>query len=392
MTHTPILDEQRDRASRLFRETFGRPATHAAVAPGRVNLMGEHTDYNEGYVLPMAIERQTLILAHPREDGEARIHTTFNDEPAHFDVDDKLAPGNPSWSNYMRGVVAGFLQRGVYPGGFEAVVDSTVPIGAGLSSSAALEMATATLLEQLTEQTLDTREKALLCQWAEHTFPGMPCGIMDQFIAAGGQAGSALLIDCRAQQAEPVPLDDPAVSLLLIDSNVKHELVGGEYAARRESCEKAATVLGVEALRDVDHAMLSEARNAMDEPTFRRARHVITANQRTLDATEAMRQRDWPAMGRLMAQSHASMRDDFEISSPELDVLVELAEGYIAGGEVHGSRMTGGGFGGCTVTLVRTEAADRIGDEIAEAYEIRTAITPGFFTTRPAAGARAIEL
>jgi galactokinase len=392
MDSTPTLTQQVDRAVAAFREAFDRSPIYGAAAPGRVNLIGEHTDYNAGYVLPMAIERQTVIVAHPREDGEARIHTAQLDEPAHFDVDDKLAPGEPGWSNYMRGVVAGFLQRGLYPGGFEALVDSNVPLGGGLSSSAALEVATATLLEQLAGQSLAPKEKALLCQWAEHEFAGMPCGIMDQFISAMGQAGAALLIDCRSQEAEPVAMDDPAIAVLIVNSNVEHELVGGEYAERRRSCETAASVLNVEALRDADQAMLDRAADSLDEQTYRRARHVISENQRVLDAAQALREGDWPRMGRLMAQSHDSMRRDFQISCPELDALVALAEQYIDSGEVYGARMTGGGFGGCTVTLVQAGAAERIGKQIAEAYEREVGITPSFFVSQPAAGARVLEL
>jgi galactokinase len=388
------FDTQLQRATDEFKKAFERSPTHAAVAPGRVNLIGEHTDYNDGFVLPMAIERHTLMLAHPREDGQARVHSTGEEAPATFDVDDKLTPGEPAWSNYVRGVVAGFLNQGVNPGGFEALVDSTVPLGGGLSSSAALEVATATLLEQLTGQTLDPTNKALLCQQAEHTFAGMPCGIMDQFISTMGQAGAALLIDCRTQQAEAVPMDDPSVAVLIVNSNVKHELVGGEYAERREQCEAAAKAMDVAALRDADMAMLDDAkqRGAIDAQAYRRARHVISENQRTLDAAAAMRQNDWATFGRLMGQSHASMRDDFEISCPEIDALVELAQQHMADGAVYGSRLTGGGFGGCTVTLVQAEAAERVGDQIAAAYRQRVGVEPSLFVTRPAAGARVIEL
>jgi galactokinase len=389
------MDEAEPLTSRLkdgvasFRRHFDRSPTHAAAAPGRVNLIGEHTDYNAGFVLPMAIERQTLLVAHPREDYQARLVSGLEDAPAEFDVDRSLSAGEPAWANYVRGVVAGFLERGLDPGGFEAVVDSNVPLGGGLSSSAALEMATATLLESLAGQTLGGKEKALLCQWAEHTFAGMPCGIMDQFVSAMGEAGSALLIDCRSHETEPVPLDDPAITVLIVNSNVKHALVSGEYAKRREQCETAAQALSVSALRDADEQMLENARERLADAAFRRARHVVGENTRTLAAAEACRQRDWAALGRLMHQSHVSLRDDFEVSCRELDLLVKLA-GDQPG--VYGARMTGGGFGGCIVCLVAADKADEVAEAVGDQYRQETGIEPATFVTRPAAGARVLEL
>ncbi|MFA9476892.1 galactokinase [Phycisphaerales bacterium AB-hyl4] len=392
MTDAVTLEQQTAAAVDQFTQTFGQPPTHAAVAPGRVNLIGEHTDYNDGFVLPMAIERQILLLARPRDDRKVRLASTGVPEQAELNLDQPLAPGEPSWANYVRGAIAGCIERGLTPPGFDALVDSTVPTGGGLSSSAALEVGTATLLESLTGQPLDPVQKALLCQKAEHDFAGMPCGIMDQFISAMGMADHALLIDCRSYETRRVPMHDPDVVVLIVNSNVKHELVGGEYAQRRAQCEAAARTMNVPALRDATLDMLDEAYPDPSDVAFRRARHVITENARTLAAAEALAAGDWAAMGQLMLESHTSMRDDFEISCKELDILVELATRRIASGELYGSRMTGGGFGGCTVSLVRADAADAVGKFLAHQYEHITGIHPALFVTRPAAGARVVEL
>jgi len=392
MPETTSLSAEIERTTRLFRETFDAAPSHAAAAPGRVNLIGEHTDYNDGFVLPMAIDRHTFVTARPRDDTRVRLASSSQEGIAEFEADASLAPGEPAWTNYVRGVVAAFQREGTGVAGFDAAVHSTVPLGGGLSSSASLEVAMATLLEAITGHTLDPREKARMCQWAEHEFAGMPCGIMDQFITTMGEAGAALLIDCRSHEARSVPLDDPSVSVLIINSNVKHELVGGEYGERREQCEKAAQLLGVSALRDATRSMLEAKRDSMDELTYRRARHVVTENERTEATAEAMGQRDWLRVGRLMGESHASLRDDFEVSCRELDMLVELAQSHADAGEVIGSRMTGGGFGGCTVSLVKTDAAERLSQQISEAYQQHIDKTPSAFVTKPAAGARVIEL
>jgi len=389
------VDEQLRRAAAAFEQAYGRPPTHAAVAPGRVNLIGEHTDYNGGFVLPMAIERQAVLVAAPAPapapapGRQARVRSAQVDGEAAFDVTADLAPGDPSWANYVKGAVKGCLDAGLDPGGFDAWLDSDVPAGGGLSSSAAIEVATATLMEVLSRKRLDPVDKALLAQHAEHTFAGVPCGIMDQFISAMGEAGHALLIDCRSHEATQVPLDDPGVAVLIINSNVKHELTGGEYAERRAQCERAAKALGVELLRDANPASLEVARAKLDEVDYRRARHVVTEDVRTLAAVEALRARNYPAVGAAMVASHASLRDDFEVSTPELDLLVELA---VERDGVIGSRMTGGGFGGCTVTLVRADAAAAVADAVTAAYQQQTGIEPAAFVSRPAAGARPLAL
>ena len=277
------------------------------------------------------------------------------------------------------------------PGALDLQVDSRVPLGGGLSSSAALEVATATLVEAVTGRPLDPVEKARLCQWAEHNFAGVPCGIMDQFSSALGAEGRLLLIDCRTETHELVPLDDPGVAVLVINSNVKHELTGGEYAERRGQCEAAARILGVKALRDVTLAQLEAARDKLEPIIYRRARHVVGEDERTTAAAAALRAGDWARVGELMYASHESLRDDFEVSCPELDVLVELASEIGADGGVIGSRMTGGGFGGCTVTLVRTGREREIAARIGREYERRTGAAATPFVTKPARGAHVVE-
>ena len=392
MSRSDSVQSQFRRAADGFLRRFGRSPRFAAVAPGRVNLIGEHTDYSGGFVLPMAIERQTLIVADPAESNEATVVSSQMGQETTFSVDDSLAPGEPAWANYVKGVVAGCLDQGMTPGGFDALVDSTVPVGGGLSSSAALEVATATLIEAMAGRTLDPGAKALLCQRAEHDFAAMPCGIMDQSIAVRGKADHAMLLDCRSLEVRHVPLTDPAVTVLIINSNVKHELTGSEYPQRRHQCEQAAQALGVRALRDVTMPILAAAKATLDAVVYRRAHHVVAENRRTLDAADALAAGDWPAMGRLMYESHASMRHDFEISCPELDLLVELASALGEGGGVFGSRMTGGGFGGCTVSLVDADLVDSIGQHIHRRYAEQTGIEPTVFATRPAAGAAVLQM
>ncbi|GAB4196261.1 MAG: galactokinase [Phycisphaeraceae bacterium] len=390
------LTSQLETTRQAFIKAFGDEPTIAAVAPGRVNLIGEHTDYNGGFVLPMAIERQTVVMLRPRGDKQARLRSTALPGEAVFPVDIdgdtvRSAPitlGEPDWSRYLRGVVA----FSYTPRGFDLMLDSNVPPGGGLSSSASIELATATALEALGGIRFDPVVKAKLCQMAEHRYGGTPCGIMDQFISAMGKAGCALLIDCRDDSTRDVPMDDASLSVLIINSNVKHELSGGEYAERRAQCETAARTLGVSLLRDADMSMLDAAKDKLDDVVYRRARHVITEDQRTLAFADALKAGDLETAGQAMFASHASLRDDYEVSTPELDLLVSLAEELVGEGEVIGARMTGGGFGGCTVNLVRADKADTIARRITEAYHAKTGVEAPAFVTRPAQGARLLEI
>jgi galactokinase len=391
------LDELTCRVEGEFRRRFGRAPQWLAAAPGRVNLIGEHTDYNDGFVLPMAIERYVVMAAAPAGesggdgDKSIRLHSSAVSQHEHFTVGDsdfrQLAP----WARYVYGVLVGCRERGMDWPTLDVWIDSTVPLGGGLSSSAALEVATATLLEAVSGSRLDPIAKALLCQQAEHEYAGVPCGIMDQFTSVLGQAGHLLLLDCRSTEVRMVPLADPDIEVLIVNSNVKHELTGGEYAQRRSQCEAAARALGVASLRDATLEMLTEHGAALEPVWQRRARHVIGEIERTMAAAECLNRGQWSELGRLMYASHASLRDDYEVSCEELDVLVELAQQHGGDGAVIGSRMTGGGFGGCTVSLVRKAHLDRVASAIAADYQRLTGIAPTMFTTRPAQGAQILQ-
>jgi len=389
------LDELTSHVSAEFQRHYARPPRWIVAAPGRVNLIGEHTDYNDGFVLPMAIERYTVIAADrpDRETNQIRLYSTLGDKPANLDLTMPVKPfPKGAWANYPAGVIAGFLARGLNPGGFDAAIHSTVPLGGGLSSSAALEVSTATLLEVITGKKLDPVEKALLCQKAEHEYAGTPCGIMDQFISVLGRENHLLLLDCRSRRTELVPLDDPSVAVLIMNTNVKHELTGSEYPTRRKQCETAAKILGVPSLRDATADLLERAKNKMDEVVYRRARHVIGEIERTVHAAEGIRAGNWPTVGQLMYASHYSLRDDYEVSCNELDAVVEIAESIGIKGGVYGCRMTGGGFGGCTVALVKTDAVKAISKKIAADYKKKIGIETTIFVSRPAAGATVLKM
>jgi galactokinase len=388
------LDAHVAEVEQRFAELFGRTPRWIAAAPGRVNLIGEHTDYNGGFVFPLAIERYTVIAAAPGEQmtasPTARVCSRMFEELVEFSLED-LQPERRDWTSYLRGVFAGCAKRGMVTESLDMLVDSKVPLGGGLSSSAALEVATATLVEAISSRTLDPVEKARLCQKAEHEYAGMPCGIMDQFSSALGETGKLLLIDCRSETAELVPLDDPEVAVLIVNSNVKHELTGTEYADRRSQCFEASRRLGAETLRDVTSKQLEAEQAKLDLLLYRRARHVVTENERTLQAAAALQDRDWTQVGELMYASHASLRDDFEVSCPELDALVEIAQSLGRTGGVIGARMTGGGFGGCIVALVEAARVREIADRLAAGYKERTGMVATPFVTKPARGAHVVK-
>jgi galactokinase len=375
-----------------FQKHYGRPPRWIVAAPGRVNVIGEHTDYNDGFVLPMAIERYAVMAADASSaPGKISIYDTHFKESAIVDISASVTKGQPKWSNYIRGVLAGFQNRGVKIPALDIAFMSTVPLGGGLSSSAALEVCTATLMEAATGKKIDPIEKALLAQKAEHDFAGVPCGIMDQFISVLGREGHLLLLDCRTRKTELVPMSDTSVELLVVNTNVKHELGSGEYAKRRAECEQAAKILGVASLRDATADQLEKAKDKMSEVVYRRARHVIGEIERTVHAAEGIRNSNWPTVGQFMYASHYALRNDYEVSCKELDVVVEIAEDIGYKGGVYGCRMTGGGFGGCCVALVKASEVNAITKKIAADYKARTGIEAAIFASRPASGATIIK-
>jgi len=380
-----------ERSRDFFHDLTGRQATHVVYAPGRVNLIGEHTDYNGGFVLPMAIELGIYVAAAPRDDAKARIWSAqFGAEIVEIDLSSHIRRGGPSWSNYVRGVLAGLQSANAGIPGFDAAIFATLPAGGGLSSSAALEAAFATLGESLSGVTLDPVKKALICQKAEHVFAGTPCGIMDQFAVIFCQKDHLLLIDCQSQETRLVPMRDENVSVLVVNTMVRHELNDGGYADRRNTCLGAAELLGVRELRDVAPERLQNARAAMPDVVYRRAWHVVTENERTLAAAEALESGAWQNLGELMYASHESLRDDYEVSCDELDLVVDLARDIGLENGVYGCRMTGGGFGGCCVALVRTDAVPAVSAAIRAGYSTATNLDPVLFASRPAAGARVL--
>ncbi|MDG2124320.1 MAG: galactokinase, partial [Verrucomicrobiales bacterium] len=377
-------------AEERFLPFYSRRPVWTAGAPGRVNLIGEHIDYNDGFVLPMAIGRYTVLAAAPVAGDEIVLATTLAEERVRVDVSGPVVRVERGWTNYVRGVVAGFQKRGVKLPGMEVMIHSNVPIGAGLSSSAALEVGMATLLEVATGERLDLREKALLCQEAEHQFAGVPCGIMDQFTSVLAEADHLLLIDCQSLESEAVPFEADGVTLMIADTNVSHALADGGYQKRRSECGEALVVLGEASYRDVTLEAVESKREELGDVGFRRARHVVTEMQRTTKLAAAAIAGEWRYAGELLYGSHESLRDDYEVSCRELDVMVEIARETGEGGGVYGCRMTGGGFGGSTVSLVETSRAEWIARRYREVYLERTGIEATIFTSRPAGGARVL--
>lgn len=356
------------------------------VSPGRVNLIGEHTDYNDGFVLPLAIDRGLRIAVRRRQDSRAVLVSDRGGGVVELDTAAPRPPGRSDWGRYAEGVLAGYARLGWTIPGFEAAITADLPAGGGLSSSAALEVGIATAVEMLCGRSLPPDERALLCQRAEHEYAGVPCGIMDQFAVTLGRHGHALQIDCRSRAVRHVPLGDD-VAVIVIDSGVKHALADGGYAARRRECESAARLLGRTSLRDVSLADMQGARQKLPDPEARRAWHVVTENARVLEFTEAAAKGDWAAAGRMMAASHASLRDDFEVSCRELDLICDAAAAVEG---VHGCRMTGGGFGGSAVAVVEATRAEAILSAVREACHAALGRVPAAFLTRASAGARVV--
>jgi galactokinase len=378
-----------DRAGRVaaaFAERTGRDPDGVWAAPGRVNLIGEHTDYNDGFVLPAAIDRQVLGAAGRREDGRLRLWSLQAGPPADLALAE-VGPGRvEGWAAYPAGVAWALGQAGVELGGADLVVDGDVPAGSGLSSSAALECATATALADLHDAGLDRAALAGLARRAENEVVGVPSGVMDQMVSMLGRAGHALFLDTRSLATEqvPLPLEAAGLCLVVIDTRAGHRLVDGAYADRRAACEAAAAVLGVPALRDATPEQVEAAAEALGDPGLRRARHVVTENARVLEAVAWLRAGELDRLGPLLAASHASLRDDYEVSSPELDTAVAAA---VDAGAV-GARMTGAGFGGSAIALARADLVGRVAERAAEAFAAAGFGPPEVTAVVPSDGAR----
>lgn len=378
-------------AQQLFTQKHQKQPALTVYAPGRVNIIGEHTDYNDGFVMPCTINFGTAISGTKRDDHIWNVYAADLDKTDEFSLNVEIPKSEHKWANYVRGVVKFIQER--YPDfqqGANLVISGNVPLSSGLSSSAALEVAVGKFCQQLGDLPLSHTDIALNGQKAENQFVGANCGNMDQLISALGQENHLLMIDCRSLETTPTPVPQD-VAVIIVNSNVPHDLVTGEYNTRRQQCEEAAKFFGVKALRDVSVEQFQKREaelTALSPLAAKRARHVVTENQRVLDAVEALKNNDLTCLGKLMEASHDSMRDDFEITVPQIDYLVELAQLVI--GKSGGARMTGGGFGGCIVALAPHDKVDAIRKIIADNYEKTTGLKETFYVCTASQGVRVI--
>jgi galactokinase len=384
-----------DGDKRQFAEIFGSGGKLRVIrAPGRVNLIGEHTDYNDGFVFPMAIEPHVQIVCRARTDGMVRIASTvFPKHIVEFSVEKTITRGEPSWANYSKGAAAELIAAGIPLTGMDALISNTLPVGGGLSSSAAIEVGTSRALLTIAGTDVDCQRLALFCQKAEHEYALVPCGIMDQTIVACGKVGQAMLLDCRDLSKQFVPIDAAELRVVVVNSMVKHELTGGEYAERRRQCEEGVAFFkksnpAIKALRDVTMQQVLAGKGKLSDVIFRRCRHVVGENSRTTEAARQLTNRNYERVGELMVQSHNSLRDDYEVSVPELDFLV--TESLKVKG-VYGARMTGGGFGGSIVALVQPRSVEALTAQLQRSYSAKFGKQPGVFATTATEGATVVE-
>ncbi|NDJ78033.1 MAG: galactokinase [Chloroflexi bacterium] len=386
----------RETVLKTFEERFGAAPELLARAPGRVNLIGEHTDYNDGFVLPAAINRAIFIAARPRPDRAINLYSSDFEEQATFNYDNLRNDNLPGWTRYIRGALWWLSEQGHTVPGFDAVVGGNIPIASGLSSSAAIEVVTLEMALTLAGVPMEQRDKALAGVEVEHQFIGMPCGVMDQMASAMGVAGHALLIDCRSLETKPIPVPQ-GISMVIMNTKKARGLVDSEYAQRREQCEQAARILGVKALRDANLELLEGTKDKLDDVLYRRARHIITENRRvqvvstilSTSGSSMSAQHGLRTTGQAMRDSHASLRDDYEVSCTELDVMADLANAQPG---CFGARMTGAGFGGCAVALVEHDKVDDFVSAVAPAYEQKTGLTPELYVCEAAAGSGVEQL
>ncbi|HPD28509.1 MAG TPA: galactokinase [Phycisphaerae bacterium] len=383
--------ELKDLHARLYPGSAPRVAVRA---PGRVNLIGEHTDYNDGCVLPIAMSQALYVTASPSPDGRIAVHSNAFNETVEFPADNPGSPCDPAWANYVRGVAAMLIRQGIPLKPCRLAIHSDVPLGAGVSSSAALEVGSALALLAMAEQRIQAIPLALLARQAEHEYAHSPCGIMDQFICVLGKARHALMLDCRSQTYEQIPLPFENTTLVIMNTQVKHAIGSSQYPVRQKQCREGLTILQrsdprLIALRDAHMGMLLQHRSRMDEVVFRRCRHVITEIARVPLAAEAMKAGDAATFGRLMFESHQSLKDDYEVSCTELDTLVDIAR-QVPG--VYGARMTGGGFGGCAIALIDSGSEHALRAAVKNKYDTRFEQPAIVYTTTASEGATIIPL
>ncbi len=388
-----MANERINTLTSSFRENFDSDPESLVRAPGRVNLIGEHTDYNDGFVFPVAIDRDIMVACRPRDDKLVRVYSLDFGAMVEFSLNDINYDSGNKWSNYPRGV-ARFLQEGDYElRGLDAVITGNVPQEAGLSSSAAMEVAMAMAFERVSGLEIDPVEMALICQKAENQFVGVNCGIMDQFISRMGKKDHALLLDCRKLEFELVPLHLEGISIVICNTNVKRGLVDSEYNERRSECERGVRRLeeflpGITALRDVDIADFEKYKHHLPLITEKRCGYVIKEDDRVLQSVQALEENDLVRFGILMNESHIGLRDEYEVSCPELDAMVEIA--WSADG-VLGSRMTGAGFGGCTVTLITEDDVEQLIEKVNKEYPERTGLQPEIYVFSAEDGAGVLD-
>jgi galactokinase len=388
-----LINERVESLVNVFKGKFDGEPNILVRAPGRVNLIGEHTDYNDGFVFPIAIDRDIMVASKRRDDQIVRLYSLDFDKMVEFPLSEIQFDSENHWSNYSRGVAHCLIEDGYSISGMDAVITGNIPQEAGLSSSAAMEVATALTFEKISEFEIEPSLMALLCQKAENKFVGVNCGIMDQFISRMGKKDHALLVDCRSLDFELIPLNLDEVKIVVCNTGKKRGLVDSEYNARRSECERGVKILekffpGIEALRDIELEDLQKYINHVPEITEKRCKYVIKENNRVLESVEALSEMDLIKFGELMNQSHIGLRDEYEVSCPELDAMVDIAWGIDG---VIGSRMTGAGFGGCTVSLVVGDSLQEFIDRVNEEYPKRFGLQHEIYVCNVEDGAGVIE-
>ena len=373
----------KEKVLKAFKDEFGQKPKYIVQAPGRVNLIGEHTDYNDGYVLPMAIERYTWIALRPRSDGKVRLYSLNNKEWGEFELDN-IVKGS-GWLEYIKGVAFELQNKAHHLIGWEGIVYGNIPQGAGLSSSAALELVSARAFFEASGFSWNAKEMALLGQRVENDWLGLSSGIMDQLVVAAAKKGFACLIDCRSLDVQDYPINN--ASVVILDTDTRRGLVESQYNDRFDDCKKAAQKLGIEALRDISLKQFEKNSHKLDSLLKRRARHVISENERVLKATKALENSDYKEFGKLMIASHNSLKNDFEVSSPALDTMVECA---LKQSSCYGARMTGAGFGGCAVALVKPEQVENFSKAVSSCYYKQTNIEPNIYLSKAGEGTNTV--